>query len=72
MERMNKMAVQFKENYPYISIDIAEYFGYHPKLRTILLERMNQALDGTSTGMQDLENFRKYAKEHGYEHHHHH
>jgi sirohydrochlorin cobaltochelatase len=72
MERMNKMAEQFKESYPHISIDIAQYFGYHPKLRTVLLERMNQALNGTSTGMQDLENFRKYAEEQGYEHHHHH
>ncbi|MDN3015575.1 CbiX/SirB N-terminal domain-containing protein [Paenibacillus sp. BSR1-1] len=72
MERMNKMADQFKETYPHVTIDIAQYFGYHPKLRTVLLERMNQAINGTSTGMQDLENFRKYAEEHGYEHHHHH
>jgi len=72
MERMYKMAEQFKETYPYITIDIAQYFGYHPKLRTVLLERMNQAINGTSTGNKDLENFRKYAEEHGYEHHHHH
>lgn len=72
MERMNKMAEQFRLAYPNVSIDIAEYFGYHPKLKTVLLERMNQALEGTSTGMQDLENFRQYAKENGYEHHHHH
>lgn len=72
MERMNKMAKQFQEQYSSVEIDIAEYFGYHPRLQTILIERMNQALDGTSTGMQDLENFRIYAEEHGYEHHHHH
>ncbi|WP_078433757.1 CbiX/SirB N-terminal domain-containing protein [Metabacillus halosaccharovorans] len=72
MERMYKMAEQFKETYPYITIDIAQYFGYHPKLRTVLLERMNQAINGTSTGNKDLENFRKYAEDHGYEHHHHH
>lgn len=71
MERMNKMAKQFEEDYPHTTIEIAAYFGYHPKLQTVLLERMHQALDGTSTGMQDLENFRKYAEEHGYEHHHH-
>ena len=70
MERMNRMAEQFKEDYPQTSIDIARYFGYHPKLRTVLLERMHQALDGTSTGMQDLENFRRYVEEHGYEHTH--
>ncbi|PID22173.1 sirohydrochlorin cobaltochelatase [Sporosarcina sp. P3] len=71
MERMKKYAGQFREDHPNTTIEIAEYFGYHPNLQTVLLERMNQALDGTSTGMQDLENFRKYAEEHGYEHHHH-
>ncbi|WP_342513641.1 CbiX/SirB N-terminal domain-containing protein [Sporosarcina sp. FSL K6-1522] len=70
MERMNRMAEQFKVDYPQTSIDIAGYFGYHPKLRTVLLERMNQALDGTSTGMQDLENFRRYVEKYGYEHTH--
>mgnify|MGYP003367224677 CR=1 FL=1 len=72
IERMRNMASQFIFQYPDVRIDIASYFGYHDKLKTVLLERMQQALDGTSTGMQDLENFRKYAEEHGYEHHHHH
>lgn len=72
MERMHKMANQLTEQYSDVTIDIAGYFGYHDKLKTVLLERMEQALDGTSTGMQDLENFRMYAQEHGYEHHHHH
>ncbi|WP_369802680.1 sirohydrochlorin chelatase [Psychrobacillus sp. OK032] len=70
MERMARMAVDFTEKYPVVDIDIANYFGYHPKLQNILLERLHQAIDGTSTGMQDLENFRKYVAEHGYEHHH--
>ncbi|GKV65377.1 MULTISPECIES: CbiX/SirB N-terminal domain-containing protein [unclassified Sporosarcina] len=72
MKRMNKMAEQFKLDYPHATIEIAEYFGYHPKLQTVLLERMNQALDGTSTGMQDLENFRIYVEETGYVHEHQH
>ncbi|WP_153723071.1 CbiX/SirB N-terminal domain-containing protein [Sporosarcina cascadiensis] len=72
MKRMNKMAEQFKLDYPHATIEIAEYFGYHPKLQTVLLERMNQALDGTSTGMQDLENFRNYVEETGYVHEHQH
>lgn len=72
MERMAKMAQQFTEQYEGVDILLANYFGYHPNLKKVLLERMEQALDGTSTGMIDLENFRKYAEEHGYEHHHHH
>ncbi|MGN7476267.1 CbiX/SirB N-terminal domain-containing protein [Solibacillus silvestris] len=71
MERMAKMAQQFTEQYEEVDLLLANYFGYHPNLKKVLLERMEQALDGTSTGMNDLENFRKYAEEHGYEHHHH-
>lgn len=70
MERMGRMAAKFAEHHPTIQIQLAQYFGYHPKLQTILLERLQQAIDGTSTGMQDLENFRQYVAEHGYEHHH--
>lgn len=72
MERMAKMVQQFTEQYGDVDFLLANYFGYHPNLKKVLLERMEQALDGTSTGMIDLENFRKYAEEHGYEHHHHH
>lgn len=72
MERMAKMVQQFIEQYEDVDFLLANYFGYHPNLKKVLLERMDQALDGTSTGMIDLENFRKYAEEHGYEHHHHH
>ncbi|MGE7545248.1 CbiX/SirB N-terminal domain-containing protein [Sporosarcina newyorkensis] len=72
MERMKGNAEQFRQYYPQTEIEIAKYFGYHPKLQTVLLERMNQALDGTSTGMQDLENFRIYVEEHGYVHEHQH
>ncbi|MER2037280.1 MAG: CbiX/SirB N-terminal domain-containing protein [Solibacillus sp.] len=71
MERMGRMAQRFIEENPTVDISLAQYFGYHPKLQTVLLERLQQAIDGTSTGMQDLENFRKYVEEHGYEHHHH-
>jgi len=72
MKRMAKMVDQFTEQYEDVNFLLANYFGYHPNLKKVLLERMEQALDGTSTGMIDLENFRKYAEEHGYEHHHHH
>lgn len=72
MERMGKMAESFIEVYPEMDITIAQYFGYHPNLKKVLIERLQQAIDGTSTGMQDLENFRKFAEENGYEHHHHH
>lgn len=70
MKRMAHMATEFSKEYPNIDITIANYFGYHPKLQNVLLERLQQTIDGTSTGMQDLENFRKYVEENGYEHSH--
>ena len=72
MERMHKMRNKFIDDNPHVTIEIANYFGYHPKLQHVLLERAEQAMNGTSTGMQDLENYREYAKIHGPAHHHHH
>ncbi|BDH61878.1 hypothetical protein MTP04_20080 [Lysinibacillus sp. PLM2] len=70
MERMGRMKESFSKKYPQLEITLAQYFGYHPKLQTVLLERLQQAMNGKSTGMKDLENFRKYVEEYGYEHHH--
>lgn len=72
MERMHGMCQQFNEKYPDCDIEIANYFGYHERLQNVLLERIEQAVNGTSTGMQDLENYRAYAAVHGHAHHHHH
>ncbi|MFJ7952668.1 sirohydrochlorin chelatase [Lysinibacillus sp. NPDC096418] len=72
MERMHDMRQQFNEKYPACDIQIANYFGYHERLQNVLLERIDQAVNGTSTGMQDLENYRAYAEVHGHAHHHHH
>lgn len=72
MERMHQMREKFDQQHPQVEIEIASYFGYHEKLQHILIERVEQAMNGTSTGMQDLENYRIYAKENGPVHHHHH
>ena len=72
MERMNKMLSGYQEKYPEHEFVLAEYFGYHPKLQTILKERVREASEGRSSGNQDLENYRLYAEEHGHAHHHHH
>lgn len=72
MERMHDLRQQFSEKYPTCDIQIADYFGFHERLQNVLLERVEQAVNGTSTGMQDLENYRAYAEVHGHAHHHHH
>lgn len=70
MERMAVMATNFSAEYPAVAIELASYFGYHENLQQVLLERLQQAIDGTSSGMQDLANFREYVKENDYVHHH--
>ena len=71
MERMAKMVSNYQVQYPEHEFVLAEYFGYHPKLQTILKERVTEAIEGKSSGNQDLENYRLYAEEHGHAHHHH-
>src|SRR3954454_16965737 len=71
MERMAKMRSGYQEKYPEHEFILAEYFGYHPKLQTILKERVTEASEGKSSGARDLENYRLYAAEHGHAHHHH-
>ncbi len=72
MERMGKMVLRYKEQYPQCEFTLADYFGYHPRLQTILRERAMEALEGKSSGDQDIESYRRYAEEHGHAHHHHH
>jgi len=72
MERMHAMCEKFNEQFPACEIQIANYFGYHERLQNVLLERIEQAVNGTSTGMKDLEDYRAYAAIHGHAHHHHH
>ncbi len=64
MERMAKMAQQFTEQYEVVDFLLANYFGYHPNLKKILLERMEQASMRLNRNA-DLENFRKYAESMG-------
>lgn len=71
MERMANMLSDYQEQYPEQEFVLAEYFGYHPKLQTILKERVTEASEGKSTGNQDLENYRLYAEENGHAHHDH-
>ncbi|MDQ0216922.1 sirohydrochlorin chelatase [Peribacillus cavernae] len=72
MERMAKMLAGYQEQNPEHEFVLAEYFGYHPTLQTILKERVIEASEGRSSGARDLENYRRYVAEHGHAHHHHH
>lgn len=72
MERMNKMCEGFNEQYPDINIEIAHYFGYHPRLKKVLVERVEQALSGDSSGNKDIESVQKLIELGEISHHHHH
>ena len=48
MERMAKMLSGYQEKYPEHEFVLADYFGYHPKLQTILKERVTEASEGKS------------------------
>jgi sirohydrochlorin cobaltochelatase len=72
MERMNGMCERFNEQYPDVEFEIAHYFGYHPCLKTVLLNRIEEAQKGLSKGYQDLSHVRELMESGELEHHHHH
>lgn len=70
IERMTKMLETYKDSYPTHEFVLAQYFGYHPKLQEVLKQRALDAVEGRSTGEQDMENYRAYIAEHGPLHRH--
>lgn len=71
MERMSNMQLDFQGKYPECEIDLADYFGYHPKLQTVLQDRVAEALEGEVKMNCDTCQYRIAAMEH-IEHHHDH
>jgi sirohydrochlorin cobaltochelatase len=71
MKRMEEMIEEYQEKYPEHEFVLADYFGYHPKLQTILKDRVNEALNGAVKMNCDTCQYRIAAMEH-IDHHHHH
>lgn len=72
MERMQTMQKEYSERYPEISVKLAEYFGFHPMLQTVLKDRMDEAVAGDVKMNCDTCQYRLDAMEHIDHHHHHH
>lgn len=72
IERMAKMLSYYQEKYPECEFVLADYFGYHPTLQTVLKDRIKETIEGRSNGNRDLDHFRQYAGEHDHAHHHDH
>ncbi|OLN21957.1 sirohydrochlorin chelatase [Domibacillus antri] len=71
IKRIEEDIVTFNTQYPHIEFTLADYFGFHPKLKTIIADRMDEAL-GESVAMNcDTCQYRFEAGEHHHHHHHH-
>lgn len=71
IKRMEQMLEQYRERFPEHEFALADYFGFHPKLKTILQERATEALEGEARMNCDMCQYRIAAMEH-IDHHHHH
>jgi sirohydrochlorin cobaltochelatase len=69
IKRIEEDIETFNAEYPHIQFTLADYFGFHPKLKMIIADRIDEAL-GESVAMNcDTCQYRFEAGEH---HHHHH
>ncbi|WP_181444645.1 sirohydrochlorin chelatase [Bacillus sp. 03113] len=71
IKRLEKMMTQFKEQHPQVEFQLAEYFGFHPGLQTIIKDRVEEALQGEVHMNCDTCLYRIGAMEHIHHHHHH-
>jgi sirohydrochlorin cobaltochelatase len=73
IKRMERIVRAFSLEHKQCTFLLAEYFGFHEKLRDIILDRCHEALFGEVKMNCDLCQYRLMAKhEHGHHHDHHH
>ncbi|MEK4029422.1 sirohydrochlorin chelatase [Pseudobacillus sp. FSL P4-0506] len=72
IKRLESMTEQFRLAYPGVSFSLAEYFGFHPKLKTVIKDRVEEVLKGEVYMNCDTCQYRFEAMEHIDHHHHHH
>ncbi|WP_127529390.1 sirohydrochlorin chelatase [Paenibacillus kobensis] len=71
IKRIEQMVEQFADAHPDRSIVLADYFGFHPELAELLLDRVAEAFEGRAAMNCDMCKYRMEAAAH-LEHHHHH
>lgn len=81
IERMQDMHYRYASTYIEVDVKLANYFGYHPTLKTVLKDRITESLQGEVKMNCDTCQYRINAAEfvdhhhhhdHGHEHHHDH
>ncbi|MDE5412167.1 sirohydrochlorin chelatase [Alkalihalobacterium chitinilyticum] len=71
MDRMVEKLQSFQVEYPELQFSMTEFFGFHPILKTIFVERAQEALQGEAKLNCDVCSYRLHAMEHMDIHHHH-
>ena len=71
IKRLEDMMVPIQNQYSAVEFQLADYFGYHPKLQTILIDRVEEALGDEVKMNCDTCQYRLNVMEH-IDHHHHH
>jgi sirohydrochlorin cobaltochelatase len=69
IKKINDMTLEFAEAHPEVQVEIGGYFGFHPRLVELVLERVQEGLHGRVLANCDNCQYRLTAQEH---HHHHH
>jgi sirohydrochlorin cobaltochelatase len=75
MKRMDDKLEQFRTEYPEREFMMTDYIGFHPGLRTIFLDRVEEALQDEVKMNCDTCQYRLFAVEHmdlHHDHDHHH
>ncbi|RNB68544.1 sirohydrochlorin chelatase [Brevibacillus invocatus] len=83
IKRMADQLEQFRAQYPDAQFTLAEYFGFHPLLKEVLKDRVEEALHGEVklncdtcpyrlAAMEHIDHHHHHDDEHGHGHHHHH
>jgi sirohydrochlorin cobaltochelatase len=71
IKRLEVLIEEFRILYPEHEFKLAGYFGFHDRLKTIIEDRINEALEGEVKMNCDTCQYRLAAMEH-IDHHHHH
>lgn len=72
IKRLEAMITEFERENPGIEFKLAGYFGFHTRLQMIIIDRIEEALQGDVKMNCDTCQYRIAATEHIDHHHHHH
>ena len=74
IKRIEQMTAEFAKANPELRVELAQYFGFHPQLVELLLDRVAEAVEGRVAMNCDMCKYRKEAAHdhhHDHDHHHH-